>query len=127
MIGAVSGAVLGRIVFDFVVGLDGWAVAGPQLALTMIGAGVAVGDAKRLEPLPPHEQRDTILGWGALIGAVAALACLLLPMPWGAVAAVAVSAATVATLRVARRSLPRGPASALQPDPRRTPASRRGR
>ncbi len=59
-----------------------------------------MSQARQVKPLEPAERRDTILGWGALVGGVAALACLLFgPMPWGILAAAAVLAATVLGLR----------------------------
>jgi len=48
---------------------------------------------------------DTILGWGAIIGFIAVVACLFVPMPWGALAPVAVVGITVLLLR-ARRPAP---------------------
>jgi hypothetical protein len=41
----------------------------------------------------------TILGWGTIVGVVAALACLYLPMPWGIVAALGVLAVPLIALR----------------------------
>jgi len=86
-------------------GVDGTWLWVLTVVAGLIGAAAGVAWARSVEPYPPAERRDAILGWGALIGGVAALACLALPMPWGVIAAVAVAALTVAALR----SVPKAP------------------
>jgi hypothetical protein len=66
----------------------------------VLGTGLAsgilsIGEARGLRPLPARERADTIIGWGAVIGALVAVACLALASPWGVLAAVAVVAVTV--------------------------------
>ena len=77
---------------------------GPLVAAAIVLAGVlggvaSFGEAREVEPMAPKERRDAVLGWGGLVGGVAAVACLFAPMPWGALAAVAVVAVTVLALR----------------------------
>jgi hypothetical protein len=99
LVGAWVGAFLGRALFEWLLGLDE-----PWRAIGILGAAAAggllsLGEAHRLGPMPPHERRDAVLGWGALVGGVGAVACLFLPMPWGALAALAVLVVTVIALR----------------------------
>jgi hypothetical protein len=87
------------IALDWVLGVDGpWLGVG-VVAGTLAGGVLGVREARRIKPMAADERRDAILGWGAVVGAVAAVACLLLPLPWGALAAAAVVAATVLALR----------------------------
>jgi hypothetical protein len=99
LVGAWSAAILARAILDWALGLDGAGVFAAILAGSALGALASVGAARRLEPMDPEERRDSILGWGALIGGVGSVACLFLPLPWGAVAAGAVLVLTVALLQ----------------------------
>lgn len=76
-----------------------WPTGLALIGAAALGGLVGVSAAQELEPYRPKEKRDVALGWGALVGAVGAVACLLIPLPWGAVAAAAVAAATLVTLR----------------------------
>jgi hypothetical protein len=105
LVGVSAGLWTARIVVDWLLGVDGTWLWVATVALGLAGAAVGIGVARDLKPYPPAEQRDAILGWGGLIGAVAALACLAIPMPWGAIGAVTVAALTVAALR----SVPKPP------------------
>jgi hypothetical protein len=99
LLGAWVGAWVARAIADWVLELDDVWVAVAVLVAASLGGLAALGDARKLTPMDPQERRDTILGWGALVGGVAAIACLFLPLPWGAVAALVVLAATVVALR----------------------------
>ena len=98
LVGASLGAFLARAILDWLLGLEGTWVAAAILVAAAFGGYLSIGEARNVKPMDPSERRDTILGWGALSGGVAAVAWLLAPMPWGAFAAVAVLAATVLAL-----------------------------
>ena len=55
--------------------------APPAVDRDVLFGVLALGEARDLRPMPPKERRDAVLGWGGLIGGVAAVACLLAPMP----------------------------------------------
>jgi hypothetical protein len=99
LVAAWAGAFLARAVLDWVLGQEGTWVAVAIVAAAVLGGLAGVSEAKGVEPLDPAERRDTILGWGALIGGVAAVACLFLPLPWGVLAAAGVVMLTVVLLR----------------------------
>jgi hypothetical protein len=88
-----------RAVFDWLLGLDGVALAVPSVVVTAAGAVAGFSEARDLGPMNPSDRRDVILGFGAIVGILAAVACLFLPMPWGALAALLVAAARVLVLR----------------------------
>lgn len=98
LVGAWVGAFLARAVLDWVLGLDGPWVGIGVIVAALIGGALSITEAREVQPMPAGERRDTILGWGALVGGVAAVACLFIPMPWGAVAAAAVVVVTVVSL-----------------------------
>jgi hypothetical protein len=106
LLGAWSLAFLAKVIFDWLLGLEGWALTAPVLIAAAVGGLLGFSDAREVEPMEPADKRDTILGWGALVGAVATIGCLLIQMPWGLVTAVVVGATTVFTLhRVAKTPL----------------------
>ena len=107
LIGAWAFAGLAKIVFDLLLGIDDTALLVIILAAALLGAVGGMAEASGLEPMEPGERRDTILGWGAFVGIIATVVCLLLPMPWGALAATAVGTATIATLARFRGTLER--------------------
>lgn len=74
-----------------------WAAVAMLLA-GVLGGSLSVREARQVQPMEPAERRDAILGWGGVIGAVAAAACFLLPMPWGVLAAFSVVAVTASVL-----------------------------
>jgi hypothetical protein len=103
LVGAWSAAILARALLDWVLGLEGAGVAAGILAATALGGAASLGTARQLQPMDPSERRDTILGWGAVTGAVGSIACLFLPLPWSVLGAVAVLALTVLLLRAVPR------------------------
>ena len=106
LVGAWVAAWGARILLDWILGLEGTWVLIAIIAAAVLGGVAAIGEAKKIEPMPEPERRDAILGWTALIGFVAAASCLLLPMPWGLIAAVAVVVLTIVTLRSVARATP---------------------
>jgi hypothetical protein len=74
-----------------------WAVMVMLLA-GVLGGVLSVREARQVKPMDAAERRDAILGWGGSIGAVAAAACLILPLPWGPLAALSVVAITASVL-----------------------------
>ncbi len=110
-----AGAWIGRIAFDWLLGLDGAALLAGQLACALIGGVVMWLDSRTLRPWRPAERRDAIVGWGLLIGLVVAFGSLLLPTPWGLIAAPTVLVVLVAVMvwqeRLSRRSPGSGPAA----------------
>jgi NhaP-type Na+/H+ or K+/H+ antiporter len=98
LVGAWAGAVLARISLDWLLGLDGRWVDVAILLAAVLGGALSVREARQVEPMDRAERRDTILGWGGVIGAVAAAACLFLPLPWGPLAALTVVALTASAL-----------------------------
>jgi|SRR5215207_46344 len=99
LVGAWVGAFLARALLGWALDLEGPLVAVAILVAAAVGGLLSIGEARQLKPMGAGERRDTILGWGALIGGVAAVACLFIPMPWGVLAAVGVVALTVLALR----------------------------
>lgn len=104
LVGAWGGAFLAGAVLNWLLGLEGDGVRVAVLVAALLGGAASISDARRLQPMPPSERRDAILGWGALIGAVATGACLFLPLPWGVVAAAVVCGVTVGGLRWVSRA-----------------------
>jgi hypothetical protein len=98
LVGAWAAAILARAVLDWILGMEGAGVFAVVLAAAALGGLASLGAAREVRPMDPGERRDTILGWGALVGGVASVACLFLPLPWGVLAAVAVLALTVGLL-----------------------------
>ncbi len=80
LVGAWVGAGLVRALLDWVLGLEGPGVVAAVLAGAVLGGVGAIGEARRLEPWPPDERRDAIIGWSvvlvlvAIVGAGALLA-----------------------------------------------------
>ena len=99
LVGAWAGAFAARALLVWALDLEGPLVAAATLLAAALGGWLSIGEARQVKPMEPAERRDAILGWGALVGGVAAVACLLIPMPWGVLAAVAVVAVTVLALR----------------------------
>jgi hypothetical protein len=99
IVGAWVAAFLAGGLLDWILGLQGTWVAVAVLLAGVLGGFLSIGEARRVEPMDPAERRDTILGWGTIVGVVAALACLYLPMPWAIVAALGVLAVTLIALR----------------------------
>jgi hypothetical protein len=106
-VGMWVGAWFARALFDWVLGIEGVWLVVPIAIATAIGAYAGYEQAKGLEPLTLWERRDAFLGWGAVIGVIAVIACFLLPMPWGGIAAGAVAAVTLVVLRRAPAAPPR--------------------
>jgi hypothetical protein len=79
-------------------GMDRTWAAVAMLLAGVLGGGLSVREARQVQPMDAAERRDTILGWGGFIGAVAAAACLFLPLPWGPLAALSVVAVTASVL-----------------------------
>jgi hypothetical protein len=105
--GAWAAAIVARAVLDWILGLQGAGVSAGILAAAALGGLMSLGPARQVQPMDAGERRDSILGWGALVGVVASVACLFLPLPWSLLAAVAVLVLTVLLLGRA----PRGAAS----------------
>lgn len=97
--GACAGGFLASAILRWLLGLGGTGVAAAIVGAAALGAFFCLGEARQITPMDPAERRDAILGWGALIGGVVAIACLFVPMPWGALAGAAVLATTVIALR----------------------------
>lgn len=97
--GALAAATIVRAVLDWILGLEGPGVGVAVIVAAVLGGVASLGDARALRPLSDAERRDALLCWGALTGGVAALACLLLPLPWGPLAAATVVGVTVLGLR----------------------------
>ena len=105
-VGMWVGAWFARALFDWVLGIEGtWLVVAMVIAAA-VGAAGGYEEAKDLEPLTLWDRRDAFLGWTAVIGLIAVVACFLLPMPGGAIAA---GAAAAITLLVLRRTPPAPP------------------
>jgi hypothetical protein len=90
---------IGRAIFDWILGLEGAAVTVPVIIAALLGAAIGASEARDLEPWAPSKRRDAIIGWGTVIAVVAVIACLAIPMPWGAIAAVTVAVAAIVVLR----------------------------
>jgi hypothetical protein len=106
-VGMWVGAWFARALFDWVLGIDGTWLLVAMVVAAAIGARAGWEEAKGLEPLTLWERRDAFLGWGALIGVAAVIACFFLPMPGGGIAAGAVAATTLVVLRRAPAAPPR--------------------
>jgi membrane-associated phospholipid phosphatase len=91
---------------DWVLGFNGSWEAVAVLAAAALGAIAGLGDARQLRPMGAQERRDALLGWVAVIGALCAVACLALTMPWGLVCAAVVVAVTVFALGRVRSAPP---------------------
>jgi hypothetical protein len=98
IVGAWVAAILARAVLGWILGLEGAGVFAVVLAATAVGGLMSLGAARQVQPMDPDERRDSILGWGVLVGGVGSVACLFLPLPWNLLAAVAVLALTVGLL-----------------------------
>jgi hypothetical protein len=98
LVGAWVAAILARAVLDWILGLEGAGVFVVVLAATALGGLMSLRAARQVQPMDPEERRDSILGWGALVGGVGSVACLFLPFPWNVLAAIAVLALTVGLL-----------------------------
>jgi len=98
LVGACSAAALTHTVLDWVLGLEGGWVDVVVLLAASLGAVLSIPDARRLEWSSAQEQRDLLLGWATALGAIASLACLLLAMPWGAIAAFVVLGVTAGVI-----------------------------
>ena len=98
-VSAWAAAMTTRIGLDWLLGLEGAWVDAAVIATALLGALVGAGDARSLPPMDPKAQRDTLVGWTAIVGAVGATACLLVPVPFGPAAAAVVVALTVLALR----------------------------
>ena len=94
-----AAAMTTRIVLDWLLGLEGAWVDAAVVGAALLGALVGAGDARTLPPLDPKAQRDALVGSTAVVGAVGAAACLLVPFPLGPAAAAVVVALTVVALR----------------------------
>jgi hypothetical protein len=94
---------LARVVFDWAFDVDGTPLLVVTIVLGVVGLAIGIQQARDLPPAPPlepDEQRDTVLGWGGLIGAAVSLIVLFaLPMPWGAIAAAAAAGIAVITVK----------------------------
>jgi hypothetical protein len=99
LVGAWVSAWVARALFDWLLGLEGAWLLGLVLAATALGGVASLVEARRVRPIDPAERRDSILGWGAVIGGMGSIACLFLPFPWGVLGAIAVLALTAALLR----------------------------
>ena len=99
-ISALGLAWLTRAILDWVLGVEGTALQVAVIAALVIGAAVGVAEARGLEPFDREEQRERSLGWITTIGAIAALLCLALPLPWSPIAALAAIGLTILALRV---------------------------
>jgi hypothetical protein len=83
-----------------VVGLDETAVLIAILGGFVVGGLIGFAGLDEIEEWNSSEKRDALMGWTAFFAFVLVLGALFgIPMPWGALAAVAIVAATVAVLR----------------------------
>lgn len=99
LVGAWASAWVVGAALRWLLGADGTWANVAIVAAALVGGAFGVRAARDVRPMTPAERRDTILGWGALAGGVAAVACLFFPLPWGALAAAAVLGATTLALR----------------------------
>ena len=90
---------IARALFDWVLGLEGTLVVVLSLVAFGAGAWASVDTARELEPWTPWDERDAYLGWVTFLGIVVVIACLFIPMPWGAMAAAVAAALTIVVLR----------------------------
>jgi hypothetical protein len=98
LVGVWFGAFLARALLHWVLGLEGTWVRVAVLAAGLVSGILSIGEARGLSPMPPGERGATIIGWGAVVGALGAVACLALPFPWGLLAVVVVVVVTVVAL-----------------------------
>jgi hypothetical protein len=106
LVGAWVAAILARAIAGWILGFEGAGLFAVILAAAALGGLTSLGAARQVRPMDPGERRDSIVGWGALVGGVGSVACLFLPLPWSALAAAAVLALTVVLLR----RVPKAPA-----------------
>lgn len=98
-IGVWVGAGIVTVLLNDVLDFDGGWVLWAILAGGLFGGVLSLGEARVLRPMPPAERRDAIQGWGFVVALVLVLACLAIPMPWGAIAAPVVLVVWVLAVR----------------------------
>ncbi|MDA0181006.1 hypothetical protein OJ997_11925 [Solirubrobacter phytolaccae] len=69
-----GGGILGRLISDWILGLDrGW-VRATVIVFMLIGLAIGISAARELEPWNARDRRDAKIGWGIVLAFVALIA-----------------------------------------------------